>query len=301
MNSVPVWQTSLKCSNPHLKHMEEDLLYHLGLSTKSVNFRKEFGDVKFVCVAGSAYRIKAFAQMLAKEAGLSTDLPNLAADGGRFVLYKVGAVLAADHGMGAPSISILLHEMFKLLHYAHCTDVTFIRLGTSGGIGVEPGTLVITTEALDTAFESFYSLRILGKTVKRPAPLDPNLADELYELAQTLPDNVPVVKGKTVCANDFYEEQARLDGAFCQFTESEKMAYLNQACSMGVRNFEMECTCFAAQCYLAGVRAAIVCVTLVNRLESDQVRLNPKTYARIQQLPGQLVLALLRKHNALSV
>lgn len=37
--------------------------------------------------------------------------------------------------MGIPSISIMLHELIKLLHYAHCTDVTIIRIGTSGGIG----------------------------------------------------------------------------------------------------------------------------------------------------------------------
>lgn len=29
----------------------------------------------------------------------------------------------------------MLHELIKLLHYAHCTDVTIIRIGTSGGIG----------------------------------------------------------------------------------------------------------------------------------------------------------------------
>lgn len=29
--------------------------------------------------------------------------------------------------MGVPSLSIMLNEMFKLLHYAEVTDVTFIR------------------------------------------------------------------------------------------------------------------------------------------------------------------------------
>lgn len=37
--------------------------------------------------------------------------------------------------MGIPSISILLHEMAKLLYHAGCQDVRFIRLGTCGGIG----------------------------------------------------------------------------------------------------------------------------------------------------------------------
>ena len=37
--------------------------------------------------------------------------------------------------MGIPSIAIMLHELIKLLHHAHCTDVTIMRIGTSGGIG----------------------------------------------------------------------------------------------------------------------------------------------------------------------
>lgn len=37
--------------------------------------------------------------------------------------------------MGIPSISIMLHELIKLLYHARCTDVTVIRIGTSGGIG----------------------------------------------------------------------------------------------------------------------------------------------------------------------
>lgn len=40
-----------------------------------------------------------------------------------------------QHGMGIPSIAIMLHELIKLLHHARCTDVTIIRIGTSGGIG----------------------------------------------------------------------------------------------------------------------------------------------------------------------
>lgn len=37
--------------------------------------------------------------------------------------------------MGVPSISIMLHELIKLLHHAQCRDVILFRLGTSGGVG----------------------------------------------------------------------------------------------------------------------------------------------------------------------
>jgi hypothetical protein len=40
-----------------------------------------------------------------------------------------------QHGMGIPSIAIMLHELIKLLYHARCSNVTIIRIGTSGGIG----------------------------------------------------------------------------------------------------------------------------------------------------------------------
>lgn len=44
-------------------------------------------------------------------------------------------LLPSQHGMGVPSISIMLHELIKLLHHAQCRDVVLFRLGTSGGVG----------------------------------------------------------------------------------------------------------------------------------------------------------------------
>ena len=66
--------------------------------------------------------------------------------------------------------------------------------------------------------------------------------------------------------------QARLDGAFCGYTPQDKYEYLLQMKEAGVANIEMEATCFAALTHMAGFRAAIVCVTLVNRLDEDQVK-----------------------------
>ena len=62
-----------------------------------------------------------------------------------------------QHGIGVPSMSILLHEMFKLLSHAGAENVTLFRVGTSGGLDLPPGTVVVTTEAvnglLQPAFE----------------------------------------------------------------------------------------------------------------------------------------------------
>lgn len=67
--------------------------------------------------------------------------------------------------MGCPSLSIMLNETIKLLHYAGAKDVTFIRLGTCGGIGVGPGTVIISTGALNGALQPVHSQYIGGKLV----------------------------------------------------------------------------------------------------------------------------------------
>ncbi len=64
-------------------------------------------------------------------------------------LLKVGPIMFVNHGIGCPSLSVVLNEVVKLIHYAGCKDVTFFRVGTCGGLGVRPGTLVITEEAVD--------------------------------------------------------------------------------------------------------------------------------------------------------
>ena len=67
-------------------------------------------------------------------------------------------VICVSHGMGMPSLSILLHEMYKLLYYAGSLEkCTLIRSGTCCGFGVAPGTVAITTESCDTVLNHFYS------------------------------------------------------------------------------------------------------------------------------------------------
>lgn len=43
-----------------------------------------------------------------------------------------------------------------------------------------------------------------------------------------------------MCCDDFYEGQGRLDGAICAYNLEEKMSFLQEAYSAGVRNIEME-------------------------------------------------------------
>ncbi|XP_068182270.1 uridine phosphorylase 1-like [Antennarius striatus] len=260
-------------NNPHLELLTDDVLYHFDLATGTHDLTAMFGDVKFVCVGGSAWRMKSFIEYIAAELNMEDPeghYPNLCAGTDRYAMYKVGPVLSVSHGIGVSSISVMLNELIKLLHYAHCTDVKVIRIGTSGGIGLEPGTVVITKQAVDPTFRPQFEQLVLGKPVVRSTDLDQGLAEELLQCNEEL-SQFRAVMGITMCAMDFYEGQARLDGAFCSFTEKEKLEYLQKAHEAGVCNIEMESTVFAAMCKLSGLQAAVVCVTLLDRLQGDQL------------------------------
>jgi len=177
--------------------------------------------------------------------------------------------MSVSHGIGQPSLMVLLHELTKLLHYAGCTDVVYIRMGTSGGIGVTPGTLVVASEGVSQTLESSYETTILGKRKRFDAGFDKPLAEELAAVAKKA--KFPVVIAKTMATDDYYEQQGRLDGAVAPgYTPAEKMAWLQTLYENGVRNMEMETTALAAFCNRTGVRAGCICAALLDRLQGDQ-------------------------------
>ncbi|XP_057690535.1 uridine phosphorylase 1 isoform X2 [Corythoichthys intestinalis] len=288
--------------NPYLCGMKEDILYHFNLGTATHDLPALFGDVKFVCVGGSAWRMKEFVEFMAAELGMQnprSDYPNICAGTDRYAMYKVGPVLSVSHGIGIPSISTMLHELIKLLHHAQCTDVTVLRIGTSGGIGLEPGTVVVTKQSVDATFMPKFEQLILGETVVRNTDLDYSLAEELLLCSEELGQFHTVI-GNTMCTLDFYEGQGRLDGAFCMYTEKDKQKYLIKAREAGVCNIEMESTVFAAMCKLSGLRAAVVCATLVDRLKGDQLISSHDVLHSYQQRPQILVGYYIKKQlNAL--
>ncbi|XP_060589969.1 uridine phosphorylase 2-like [Ruditapes philippinarum] len=288
--------------NPHLEHLSEDVLYHLDLSNKANDLPVMFSDVKFVCFGGSPNRMKKFAEFMVKELGVKIPagmaLTNISHGSDRYVLYKVASVLSVSHGMGIPSLSIVFHEVLKLLHYAKCTDVKFFRLGTSGGLGIEPGSVVITEAAVDGLLRPYMEVATLGMVLQHPAFLDKNLCEELLEIANQDKAYKSVI-GKTMCTYDFYEGQGRLDGAFCDFTAEDKIAFLKRVHDRGIQNIEMESLCFAAMAHRAALKSAIICCTVVDRLKSDQITASHETLEEWQMRPQRVVAKYIRQQLGL--
>ncbi|GLV42075.1 uncharacterized protein CBL_04966 [Carabus blaptoides fortunei] len=290
---------SVRLRNPNIELMDQDILYHLALGSGSHDLVEMFGDVKFVCMGGTPKRVEQFANYIMQEIGhklpTGTTLQDISQFSYRYSMYKVGPVLSVSHGMGIPSVSILLHEIIKLMYHAKVRDPVFFRIGTCGGIGLEGGTVVISDEAVDGMMHNSLELSVLGKMVSRPAKLDRKLVRELKAMADP-DDPYETVTGKTMCTYDFYEGQGRLDGAFCDFAENDKMEYLQKIHKHGVVNIEMESLSFAALTHHAGIKSAVICVTLMDRFKGDQVLAPKEVLDEWQQRPQILVCRYIKKY-----
>ncbi|XP_023304273.2 uridine phosphorylase 1 [Lucilia cuprina] len=287
--------------NPNLDTMKSDFLYHIDINIPDTrdtsDIQQRFGDVKFVCMGGTKNRMLDLAKYLRgllEPENKTEEFIDISAAGNRYAIFKVGPVLCCSHGVGMSTMSVVLHELLKLVYYAKCQDPIFIRLGTSGGIGVEPGTVVITKDAYNGYLKNEHEIAILGQRIVRPANFDPTLAQELLECSKGSFD-YNVVLGNTMGAECFYEGQGRLDGSSCHYTENDKMAFIQQCYDKGIRNIEMEATMFSSLTKHVGVKAADICVTLINRFEGDQIKITKEQKHDFEQRPFNIVGAYIQK------
>ncbi|CAG5117990.1 unnamed protein product [Candidula unifasciata] len=257
--------------NKHLDHLDSDYLFHLDIPLNDSEIVSKFHNVKFVCIGGTANRMEKLALHLGQEINFQptgNSRFDYSFTNERYSGFKVGPVFCVSHGIGTPSLSVMLHELFKLLQKASCCDVTLIRIGTCGGIGISPGTVVISTGALTSGFEPFYTTSSLGKTLKLPTSVDMNLVNSLQGCRRD-EDGFQVVLGKTYCTEDFYQGQGRLDGSFCDYSKADQDAFLRKLYDLEVRNIEMESAAVLAMAHKVGIRAAVVCSVIVDRLQAE--------------------------------
>jgi uridine phosphorylase len=255
-------------------------LFHLGYNLpRDLQFITcSFRSVKYVILCGSMSRASTIASTYAslshperskraqQEDFCKTD---------RYSLYQPAPeVLVASHGIGLGSADIVLHELTSMLRAAKpgcaADAFCFIRCGSSGGISVPAGSLVVSTGVLNGAAEPLLRTTVLGLPVARAASLCPVLTGRLLAHAEAIAGDWPVVAGKTLCCDTFYAGQARLDGAYGdeEYGDRERRDFL-KLCrdSHGVANFEMESLALGAFCQRAGgIPCAVVCAVLVDRL-----------------------------------
>ena len=237
-------------------------LLHLNINLKN---SKNFTNIKFVCMGGCATRMKIFAFKFSEYSNIP--LSEEYNCGKRYVLYMVGPILFVNHGIGMPSINILLHEITILLNHAGAKDYTYLRIGSCGGIDVDPGTVVVSSVAINTNLRPFYEINVLGNIMKRKTFADTTVIDELVNIKNK---NFNTISGKTLCTNDFYEEQLRIDGAICKIDKKRIQKYLNILKQYGIVNIEMESLAFYGFCNELNIKSAVICVVLVNRFNNKR-------------------------------
>jgi len=271
-------------------------LYNLDLvlTEKLLN---QFHGVKYVCMQGSSERAKELASKLAHEM-LHIDptffKPVNLFKGTRFECYRVGNILSVSHGMGTVSIITLLHNLTNILHAADNNELEYIRIGTCGGININPGSIVITDTSYMPDLSCGYKMQVLGTEISYPTHMNKDLNDRILNHQ---PSDLPftIYRGNTITADDFYLGQARFDGAIKpHYDEKKRQAYFASATALNIYNFEMESTALAAFCNRANIPATMVAVTLLNRIHNDQVTASAEELESYSSRSQQVVINYLK-------
>ena len=256
----------------------DDVYYHFGVASSDPILEKLRG-VRAVIMAGSGGRIKEFADRWSQISGDPEIVAFPKED--RFVTRYTGGVLFASHGMGMPSASIAVQELMRLVFFLKrgeldaMADVFWCRVGTSGGVGLPGGTVVVSSEGLMADLKPFRLLRGRDGEYWFDGTFPPATNRDI--IAANADADFDIVAGKTVAGNEFFLEQFRLDGALCFETPESKMEWLRWLDENGVRNIEMEGAMIAGYLNHWGFpKFAMICCTLLNRLDGDQVTASPE-------------------------
>ena len=251
----------------------EDVYYHFGVASTDPVLAK-LRDVKAVIMAGSGGRIKEFAQRWS-ELNAGSEIVAFPKED-RFVTRYTAGVLFASHGMGMPSASIALQELLRMVFFLKAGDldamdeVFWCRVGTSGGVGLPGGTVVVSSEGLMADLKPYRLLN--GGTGEYWFDGRFPTATSQAIIAANEHTDFEIVAAKTVAGNEFFLEQFRLDGAICLETPETKMGWLRWLHDNGVANIEMEGAMLAGYLNWWGFsQFAMICCTLLDRLEGDQV------------------------------
>ena len=250
-----------------------DNYYHFGVASDDPVL-DGFRDVHAIILAGSRNRIRDFAQ---RWSALHDGAPVVALPKeDRFVTRYCNGVLFVSHGMGMPSASITVQELMRMVFFLKggdleaMSEVFWARIGTSGGVGLPGGTVVVTTEGVMADLGPYRLLKGSSGEYRFDGTFPADVAEAV--VAASAGTGIPVEMGRTVAGNEFFLEQFRLDGAVCMETPESKMAWLEWIHAEGVRNIEMEGAMLAGYLNHWGFPSfAMICTTILNRLEGDQV------------------------------
>ena len=288
--------------------------HHLRLDTTEAHER--FGQVKYVLMGGSPGRAFHVAQavhdQLGKEIIAYGERPSIieslqdadvaglrhwtttqirqqlgipAETGGidRYSFYLVDDVIVVNHGMGLGSIEILLNEVLTLLAAAGAKDVKLIRIGTSGGIGAESGSVVIANRGWGPQPERearvneeleggpYTAITVAGQEEWWPVHADEETAQKLL---RSVPPGVSAELAGVQSKETLHPGEGLLSQSIvCDIDESVTGEHYQAMHDLGIRASEMEASMLFAITNRLGVSAATVCAVLNDSMANEPLKL----------------------------
>lgn len=220
----------------------EEKQFHLKVTSEDVG--------KYVLLCGDPGRVEIIASQLENSRAVSYNREyNIYT--GNLLGEKVSV---ASTGIGGPSAAICVEEL------AMCGCHTFIRIGTSGGMGekVSAGDLIIATSAIrdDGTSREYMPLSV-------PAVADFEVTKALCKCAESLSDNAlgnGYVAGVVQSKDSFYGETNPETMATKNFLLEKWNSYLKLGCLCS----EMECASIFSVAMTRGLRAGAVLLAIWN-------------------------------------
>jgi len=257
--------------NPIFQELAVDYLYHIGIDS-SMNLPQLFGDVKYIILTRSFTDADNIAQILFKiqkniPADTNISITPIAKDE-RYHLHKIGNTLVVSHGVGYPSILILLNELAKLIHHAKISP-KIIRIGLSGGLGLKPNSRIIANEVVNYQLKAEFTNVEYGQKTTYTTIIKNSFNDKFTGFVAQY-DVTPV---KLLSSRDFYDGQARINGALeLNYTREKQQAYLHAIEKAGVKAMDMDSGVIAGFCNYLDIPYSLISKTLINRFETSSPR-----------------------------
>lgn len=236
--------------------MNSDIKYHIGFGKKELGKNPPTaallcGDPERARKIATATQGVHLEKALSTKRGLHSYLFSL--PGGQ-------RLISATSGMGAPSLSIVVNELFDL------GIRTFIRVGTCGSLqeNVPVGSVVISRAALcrQGAANDIAPMEY-------PAAANPFLTVALVEAARKLKIDWHI--GITASVDTFYEGQERTESSANKHLLRRLVGINEEYRKLNVLNYEMEAGTLFKMAGAYGFAAGCVCAVIAGRTTGEGV------------------------------
>lgn len=284
--------------NPQLaKYKNGDFIPYLNI-TINQNTIEQFSNIEYVILQGSMDRTLSLANILLSQIlNLNSSIysiKNLLPNSSAYAAYKIKNILLVSHGMGNPSILTLLTSLTPLLNLYN-NNFKLIRVGTSGGIGINAGTVVLTQNSYTADIINGYPIFHNNIKTIYPTTMDLKLNQTIIKSWQHQNSEFDLIEANTMCADDFYLSQARMDGFIkLDFDKKQQQDYLHTLKKYNICNIEMESGILGFFANLYKISATTISATLVNRLETDQVTISADLIKAYSQRSQNIIIHYLK-------